>query len=68
MKKIIAAGVVILALTLTGCGVKDAETGGATNLTVSVVQTPDGRNITCIKFMSGGSNVGGVTCDWERAK
>lgn len=68
MKKAIAAAVLVLGLALAGCGVKDAETGGATNLTVSVIQTPDGRNITCIKYISSGGSVGGVSCDWERAK
>jgi hypothetical protein len=69
MKKTIATLAIIAALALTGCGsgVDDSNTEDPSDLKVSVIKTPDGRSVTCVKFNRNGY-VGGVSCDWDGAK
>lgn len=65
IKRITAAGVIALALTLTACGAENWDSTHENNLTPKVI-TVDGRDVTCVIYKSG--NGGGVSCDWEGAR
>lgn len=67
MKKLLTALSLTAMLALTGCGVKDVETGGSTHMHVRVIETPDGKRVTCVAYNANGY-VGGVSCDWDGAK
>lgn len=69
MKKTLATLAIVGMLALTGCakGEDDANTGDETGLRPSVIELPDGREVTCVKY-NNRNYVGGVTCDWDGAK
>lgn len=67
MKRLITTLAIISALALTGCGYQNPATSDGTNLKAAVIETPDGRHVTCIKWDSS-NYAGGLSCDWGGAK
>ena len=64
----VAAALAVAALALAGCGEPSPEgstrvdTGGLGRARAWVIETPDGRDVTCISWSAGRG--GGVDCDW----
>lgn len=65
MKKIIAASLLLLAVT-SGCSISNTPTDDTNtdNIGYREVETPDGRTIPCFVYAHG--NKSGLSCDWSK--
>lgn len=62
MKRTITA-LVLVALTLTGCGVDENGVPVGASLYEVHHTLEDGRTVTCVAYKGG--HAGGLSCDWE---
>lgn len=67
MKKMI--GIIGAALLLSSCGDPGRVQAGdeiLSSTTTGVIQTPDGRKVTCVVWQ--GYQAGSISCDWEHSR